>query len=148
MSTSGHYTRYINQYPGWSDNCDTMYQAVYNGVYDCETCFDNTNCKLKHKKEEYCPKEMGYFTVEHNHGNTEAYCVYSDTSYDRRTGVKQYPGEVYHLHVYDYSGKKAIQHVLEVMAKYPIENLFDLLIKTRFYNRSYCDYFGMFQEVA
>ena len=29
MSTTGHYTRYINQYPGWSDNCDSMYQALW-----------------------------------------------------------------------------------------------------------------------
>ncbi len=46
MSTSGHYTRYINQYPGWSDNCDTMHRAIYEGE-----------------------KEIGSLMVEHNCGN-------------------------------------------------------------------------------
>jgi hypothetical protein len=148
MSTTGHYTRYINQYPGWSDNCDTMYHPIFSGVYDCEQCRDNISCNLKHKKEEYCSKNVGYFTVEHNHGNTEAYCSYSDNNYDDRTGKKQYPVEVYHLHIYEYTGKKAIQNVLDFMATYPIDSLFDLLFKTRFYNRSYVDYFNYYQEMT
>ncbi|MDD2246355.1 MAG: hypothetical protein PHC39_04655 [Proteiniphilum sp.] len=147
MSTSGHYTRYINQYPGWSDNCDTMHQPVNDGTYDCEKCGSDKACNLKDRKEEYCSKQIGYFQVEHNAGNTSSWCTYSDNHYDNRTGKRQFPWDVYRMPVYDYTGKKAIQNVLDFMAEFPREKLFDLLFKTRFYNRSYADYFEIYLEV-
>lgn len=50
MSSTGHYTRYINQYPGWSDNNDTMVH--------------------------HFPDFPGYFQVEHFPGNKRAFAVY------------------------------------------------------------------------
>ena len=84
MSSSGHYTRYINQYPGWSDNCDTMHRPLYHG-----------------------DQKLGYFQVEHNHGNTWAYCTffYGD---DMRKKIT----------IVDHEGKMAIQHVLNFMQNF------------------------------
>jgi hypothetical protein len=123
-----------------------MYKPVFNGVYDCTEC-DQKDCRLIAKKEEYCPVVMGHLTVEHNPGNTWSYCSYSDKEYDPRTGKKNNLMGIYHLHVYEYTGKKAIQNVLEFMQKFPVETLIEMIIKYRFYNRSYMDYFDYYQEV-
>ncbi len=83
MSTTGHYTRYINQYPGWSDNCDTMHRAIYEGE-----------------------KEIGSLMVEHNCGNKWSYCSFSNWS-----GVSAKCG--YHIDetLFEHNGKLAIPHV-------------------------------------
>ena len=118
MSTTGHYTRYINQYPGWSDNNNTMVH--------------------------HFPDFPGYFQVEHFPGNKRAFAVYD--SFDDYGGNNA-PGSRFHLHIYDYEGDKAIQHTLEVMQNFPREKLVDMILKNRFYNRSYMDYFGYYQEM-
>ena len=51
MGTTGHYTKYINQYPGWSDNCDSMYRSLPG---------------------------YGSLIVEHYKGNKKAYCVFDN----------------------------------------------------------------------
>jgi hypothetical protein len=137
MSTTGHYTRYINQYPGWSDNCDTMYQPIFNGLIRCDNCLAwRKDCPFKTKKEEYCKDQIGYFQVEHNHGNTESWCTFSDEDRNHKLIGKV----IYHLPVYHSNGKKAIQNVLDHMENYPVDNLIDQILKYRFYNRSYLDY--------
>ena len=118
MSSTGHYTRYINQYPGWTDNNDTMVH--------------------------HFPDFPGYFQVEHFPGNKRAFAVYNSFDY----GGNNAPGSRFHLHVYEYKGIKAIQHTLEVMQNFPREKLIDMILKNRFYNRSYMDYFGYYQEVS
>ena len=66
MSTTGHYTRYINQFPGWSDNCDTMYQCLWDGDPD------------KTDGLKFSAKEIGSLTVVHNHGNTKSWCTFDN----------------------------------------------------------------------
>jgi len=123
MSTTGHYTRYINQYEGWSDNCDTMYKPVISPLP---------------KKDKYDFNKMGYYQVEHNAGNTWSWCEYnSEGSYD-------IPGSRFWFNLYEFTGKKAIQNVLDHMVDYPVDKIIDQIIKTRFYNRSYADYFRFY----
>ena len=141
MSTTGHYTRYINQYPGWSDNCDTMYQGVSLGYKDCKKC-DHTTCKAKEDiafRNEWCTDRIGHYQVEHYRGNKNAFCNFI-LSFDYGDPRKEMPRAYTYFTVYDYQGNLAIQNVLEYMAKFPLERLIDMIIKDRFYNRSYCDY--------
>ena len=143
MSSTGHYTRYINEYnqksgkKHWSDNCDTMFQPVFHGLIRCDDCLAwRKDCPFKEKKEEYCPDQIGYFQVEHNHGNTWAWCTFSDEDRTNNPIKKR----IYHLPIYSFTGKKAIQNVLEYMIDYPVSDLIDRIFKYRFYNRSYLDY--------
>jgi hypothetical protein len=112
MSTTGHYTRYINQYPGWSDNCDTMYKPI---VAECLI------------KEKYDYPVIGYFQVEHNAGNTWSWSKinFKDRSY---------------VTIYEHTGKKAIQNVLDHVEKLTFDQCLDIIFKYCFYNRSYLDY--------
>jgi hypothetical protein len=141
MSTSGHYTRYINQYPKWSDNCDTMYQGIYSPLLlkKCgEKCIPADCSILKNgKKEKYCQENIGYFTIEHNHGNTWSWCTFS---HDHSYGEKPRYPEINNMGIYEYTGKKAIQNVLEFMEKFTFDQLIDMVLKYQFNNRSYLDY--------
>ena len=122
MSTTGHYTRYINQYPGWSDNCDTMHQPVYDGVRDCEKCGISKPCNLATKKQEYCQKQIGSLTVEHTAGNLYALCRFDSWVYNRED-----PDPKIRFTIYEYHGKKAIQNVLEKMATFPNDQLIQMI---------------------
>ena len=140
MSTTGHYTRYINQYPEWSDNCDTMVKHISSGLLrSCESCDAYQDCNYKDSesfREKFCKVQLGYYQVEHNHGNTWSFCHFDSFEYNGN----KIPGSRFVMPVYEYEGKKAIQHVLDYMREFPKEKLIDMIIKYRFYNRSYCDY--------
>ena len=86
---------------------------------------------------------MGSYQVVHYAGNNHAWCTYDSFEYD---GNKA-PGSRFYMPVYSYTGKKAIQHVLEYMQKFPVETLINMILKYRFYNRSYMDYFQYCQEM-
>ncbi len=137
MSTTGHYTRYINQYPGWSDNCDTMYHGIFPAVMQW-----GNYAKYKGNK-------LGHLTVEHTAGNKYAFCDY-DIRYDQYNywqwireqteyvgPLKAGVGKV----LIEYTGDKAIQHVLEMAKNITDEQIIDLVFSGMFYNRSYADYF-------
>lgn len=116
MSSSGHYTRYINQYPGWSDNCDSMYRGIY----------DN-DLKIK----------IGSITVEHTAGNKWSYCSFSNYE-----GISAKYG--YHIreHLFECEGKLAIQAVLSRVEKEDIPAMIsDVVFKAiNFYKFAYLDY--------
>ncbi len=122
MSTTGHYTRYINQYnqirgdKAWSDNCDTMLKYV---VADC----------LKVKTYDY--PVIGHFQIEHNTSNTWSWC---DLNLNNRSRIK----------IYEYEGKKAIQNVLDYTEKLTYDQVLERILKYSFYNRSYMDYFNTY----
>lgn len=142
MSTTGHYTRYINQYPGWSDNCDTMHKPVHSPLEgECQFCKYDSECKHDHHN---CYLPLGSFQVVHYAGNKHAWCTFDSFDY---TGNKA-PGSRFYMHVYSYTGKKAIQNVLDYMRTFPVETLIEMILKYRFNNRSYMDYFDYFVEVS
>lgn len=114
MSTTGHYTRYINQYPGWSDNCDTMYQSVWDNEI-----------------------KIGSLTVEHYAGNKESFCYF-----DNWDSISHKYGYNIREHIIDYKGKLAIQNVLSIVQKFNIGAIVsDIIFKhLNFYNFAYLDY--------
>jgi hypothetical protein len=155
MSTTGHYTRYINQYPGWSDNCDTMYKSVTvpTLLKRCESCHPEKCSVLTNgHKSIYCKSEFGYFQVENNIGNTWSYCEFrwhneKHNYWHWRKEQTDYLGPFRSggsVDLIDYKGKKAIQYVLEQTEKIIISDLVDIIFKTEFYNRSYADYFRFY----
>jgi hypothetical protein len=107
MSTTGHYTRYINQENReqdtlyWSDNCDTMYAGVYLRT-------NNDPSKYMHEAD-----KLGYFTIEHNHGNTLAWLSFTwdNAGYSWEKDNREHYGSNMRcgrIH-YQFEGKKAIQ---------------------------------------
>ena len=152
MSTSGHYTRYINQYPGWSDNCDTMYRAIHSPLEgECRFCKNNDNCRHDHK---YCYDEIAHLQVEHTSGNKTAYCAlcFDNPGYSPWLWFKEgYNGPLTsggHIHIIEYEGNRAIQHVLETVTSFEKSVMIDLMFRHNFNMYSYMDYFRMFQEVV
>ena len=136
MSTTGHYTRYINQYPGWSDNCDTMYQGIFPEILQYGDY------------ERYKTNQLGYLQVEHNHGNTWSYCSfdYRPIGYNYWQWIRDplsYMGPLKTVRkmIYKKKKKKAIQNVLEHAKTFTDEFFINLVYSEMFYNRSYCDYF-------
>jgi hypothetical protein len=138
MSTTGHYTRYINQYPGWSDNCDTMYHGIFPAIM-----------QKPEPRGLYGFCGFGHLTVEHTAGNKYAFCDY-DIQYDQynywqwareqtnyigplKSGVRKT--------LIEYTGKNAIQHVLELAKNITDGQIINLVFSGMFYNRSYVDYF-------
>ncbi len=143
MSTIGHYTRYINQYPGWSDNCDTMYHGIFPDI-------------LQHGDyAKYKTNQLGYLQVEHNHRNTWSFCSfdYEPSGYNYWKWLNEGSGFMGPLKrvrkmIVDHHGKKAIQHVLEECKNFTDEFFINLVFNEMFYNRSYCDYFNWYlQEI-
>jgi len=134
MSTTGHYTRYINQFPGWSDNCDTMYHYI------------------PYPLSKY--SQLGSLTVEHSPGNKWSYCElrWTNKGYNYWQWIKEQTEFIGPLRaggsitLIDYSGDKAIQHVLEKAKKITVDQVIDLIFKHEFYNRSYVDYFRYYQN--
>lgn len=134
MSTTGHYTRYINQFPGWSDNCDTMYQYIPS--------------PLDHNKE------LGYYQVEHCAGNKTAWCEFRYYNphfnywiWEREQTNYIGPFKSGGRHrIIEYTGKNAIQHVLESAKNLNVSDMVNLIFKDQFYNRSYVDHFRYYQE--
>jgi hypothetical protein len=138
MSTSGHYTRYINQYPGYYDNCDTMYHPVFP--------------KIMQNSEPgglygFC--QFGHLTVEHTAGNKYAFCDF-DIRYDQYNYWQWIREQTDYIGPFrsgtgkiliEYAGDKAIQHVLEMAKQITDDQLIDLVFSRVFYNRSYVDYF-------
>lgn len=126
MSTTGHYTRYINQFPGWSDNCDTMHRTLWDG----------DPAKLRGGLY-FTAKKTGSLTVEHYPKNIHAYCYF-----DNWDGISSKYG--YHIreHIYDYSGKLAIQNVLTNIEKMDMDTIIsDVIFKhLNFYKYAYLDY--------
>jgi hypothetical protein len=137
MSTTGHYTRYINQYPGWSDNCDTMHHGIFPAIMQWGDY------------AKYKTNGLGHLTVEHTAGNKYAFCDY-DIQYDKynywewireqtnyigplKSGVRKI--------LIEYTGKNAIQHVLEMAKSITDDQIINLVFSGMFYNRSYSDYF-------
>ena len=114
MSTSGHYTRYINHYPGWSDNCDSMHRSIYED--------DLT---------------IGGLTVEHNCGNKWAYCLFSNWS-----SISAKYGYQIHETLFEHTGKLSIQAILERVEKEDIPGMIsDVVFKAiNFYQYAYLDY--------
>ena len=51
------------------------------------------------------------------------------------------------LFLFEYSGKMAIQNILEKTKTINVWDLVDLMFKDEFYNRSYVDYFRYYLEV-
>jgi len=86
---------------------------------------------------------MGYYQVEHFIGNNHAWCTYDSFDY---SGNKA-PGSRFTMLVYSYNGNKAIQQVLNYIEKFPVETLIEMILKYRFNNRSYMDYFQYFLDV-
>jgi hypothetical protein len=121
-----------------------MAQQIFlpNLLRRCDDCCGCTP-GIKANKEKYCQAEIGYFQVEHNHGNTNAYCHFDSFVYNQN----KYPESRYYMSIYEFTGKKAIQNVLEFMQNYPVDHLIDQIIKYRFYNRSYMDYQGVIDNV-
>ena len=155
MSTTGHYTRYINQFPGWSDNCDTMFKGIYSSLLlkRCDNCYPSNCAVLRNgKKERYCQKELGHFTIEHTIGNKRAYLTfgYDNNGYNYWQWIKEQTEFIgplkggSQLILIDYTGDKAIQHVMEESKKITVEMVIDLIFKNEFYNRSYVDYFRFY----
>ena len=132
MSTTGHYTRYINKYPGWSDNCDTMYQQIPYPL--------NVYAKL------------GYYQVEHFAGNKYAWCefCYENPGYNTyRVFTDGYIGPLIagsYKMIIEYTGKNAIQHVLEMVKNLKVSDMVDHIFNHNFYMYSYMDYLVMYQE--
>jgi hypothetical protein len=152
MSTTGHYTRYINQYPGWSDNCDSMYRELYiPGMHhDCKIC--DYPCRpetTEEKRIDLCPVKLGYLTIEHTYGNKRAFLTftYDNQDYNYWDWIKEQtnyigplkPGNRFTL--IDYTGKLAIQHVIKESYKVKESDMIDRIFKDQFYNRSHSDYF-------
>lgn len=152
MSTTGHYTRYINQFPGWSDNCDTMYQYVPSPLTGlCEICKNKNDCTHSPK---HCCMELGYYQVEHYAGNKHAWCSFcwGNPGYNTyRVFTDGYIGPLIsgdHKFVISYTGKNAIQHVLEMAKSLKVSDMVDIIFNHNFYQYSYMDYFAMYQELA
>ena len=152
MSTSGHYTRYINQYPGWSDNCDSMYHQVdVPGMHrSCKNC--DYQCKSETTEErriDLCPYTIGYFTIEHTYGNKRAFLTftYDNDQYNYWQWIRDQTNYIGPLKagnkktIINYIGKLAIQHVIEESYKIDPWVMVDLIFKDQFYNRAYADYF-------
>lgn len=146
MSTTGHYTRYINQANAtykneWSDNCDTMHKNVYLiGVHrNCKYC--DYPCKpetSEEKRIDLCPVKIGSFMVYHYAGNKTAFLRFD---YDRPiTGRWNY------ISLVEYTGNNAIQNVIKQSYDITPDYLVDMIFKAEFYNRSYMDYFSLAQE--
>jgi len=78
----------------------------------------------------------GHLTVVHHKGNKHAYCIF-ENSYSE----SEKRGYYVHIHVIEYTGDKAIQHVLERVGSIP-DNVFTDAIfgRLNFYNRAYVDY--------
>jgi hypothetical protein len=126
MSTTGHYTRYINQFPGWSDNCDTMHRTLWDG-----------NPEEKSDGLYVCAKEIGSLTVEHYPKNIRAFCTF-----DNWSGISHKYGYNIREDIYDYSGKLAIQKVLSEIEKMDMDKIISDVIfnHLNFYKYAYLDY--------
>jgi hypothetical protein len=105
----------------------------------------------------YYPYLIGHLTVEHTFGNKEAYLTfdYRNEKYNYWQWIKEQTGFIGPLKpgrqftLIDYTGKLAIQYVLDQSEKVNVWDLVDLIFKNEFYNRSYCDYFKYYlSEVA
>ena len=157
MSSSGHYTRYINQvnqYPGWSDNCDTMYKPVHSPLEgECRLCKWDNECNHDHRN---CFCTIGHLTVEHTAGNKWAYCSFTwdhGDKYNYWQWIREQTDYIGPLKagrsiiLFEYSGKMAIQNILEKTKTINVWDLVDLMFKDEFYNRSYIDHFRYYQEV-
>jgi len=132
MSTTGHYTRYINQYPGWSDNCDSMYMPLWDGD------------PVKTDGLKFTAKKIGSLTVEHTYGNKEAFCTF-----DNYDSISSKYGYKINEIVIDYSGKKAIQYILDNLEKlYPESKVIDLIFNhINFYKFAYLDYISRIETI-
>lgn len=96
MSSSGIYTRYINQYPGWFEGGDVMTRPLYQGE-----------------------KKLGYFRVETNKGNTWAYCHFMYGEYcSNRITIIDHEGKKAIQHVLEYMAQFDYARFAEVRTKY------------------------------
>jgi hypothetical protein len=152
MSTTGHYNKWIKQNPGWSDNCDSMYQGLHiPGIHhDCKQCDYPCGPETSETKRiDLCPVQLGYLTIEHTYGNKRAFLTFSydNKGYSYWQWIEEQTefigpfkaGNKFTL--IDYTGKKAIEHVIEESYKVKESDMIDLIFKDNFYNRSYSDYF-------
>ena len=118
MSTTGHYTRYINQYQGWHDNCDTM----RGGPID---------------------RKLGNFQVVHTYGNKQAFC-----HFDNYDTLSQRHGYNIQFEACEYTGKQAIQYLLNnleniVPETYIVDRVFR---EINFYMFAYTDYIARLEK--
>ena len=155
MSTTGHYNRYFKMYPGWSDNCDTMFRRVYvPGMHqDCKSCeYQCAPGTTEEKRCDLCPYSVGYLQAEHYKGNKTAFCQfiydgardfyrkYAPVNHNNDQLIKADPVHAgNNFMVITYSGKLALEHVIEQAEKINPADLVDLAFGYEFYNRSYSD---------
>jgi hypothetical protein len=119
MSTSGHYTRYINQFPGYYDNCDTM----RGGPID---------------------HDIGMFQIEHTYGNKQAFCWF-----DNYGTISYKYGYDINFEAAEYTGKLAIQYLLKnleniVPESYIVDRVFK---EINFYKFAYLDYISRIETI-
>ena len=128
MSTTGHYTRYINEYNArdnnpdrylWTDNCDTM-------------------------RGGHIDYTIGNFQVEHTRGNKRAYCWFDN----HFTKSEKYGYRIRDLLI-EHEGKKAIQYILDNLEKlYPESKIIDLIFDhINFYKFAYLDYINRIETI-
>jgi hypothetical protein len=94
--------------------------------------------------------KLGYFTIEHNQGNTIAWLSFTwdNKGYSWESEQREHYGSNIRCGrlSYQFEGKKAIQKAIEFSRSIEISDLVNGILKYEFYNRSYMDYFLLAQE--